>query len=82
MATFEAVTSKADLATLDQEDIVQGYLEGLLNEPEPGHNRGRAVWHGWRNGMVDGGWRQKDVAQAELARAVVGRRAPAGETLH
>jgi hypothetical protein len=26
-----------------------------------------SYWHGWRNGMVDGGHRPKDAAQAALA---------------
>lgn len=68
------VTTLAELDMLESHEIVEGYWDGLDNEPEPGGNRTKAYWHGWRNGMVDGGHRQKDAAQAKLARVVaVGR---------
>lgn len=72
---FFPVHTKADLDQLDADEITTGYLEGLDGEPEPGHNRGRAFWHGWRNGMTDRGRIPKDRAMADLAREVVGRRA-------
>jgi hypothetical protein len=65
------VTTLPDLAGLDNAEVVEGYLDGADNSPAPGGNRSRSYWHGWRNGMVDGGHAAKDDAQAELARVVV-----------
>ena len=71
MTEWRPVETVADLETLDQDEIIQGYWDGLDNEPEPGNNRSRSYWHGWRNGMVDGGHREKDDSQAILAHNVV-----------
>lgn len=57
-----------DLARLDAEEIRLGYMDGRGDGPEPGHNRSRSYWHGWRNGAADGRHRDADAAQAELAR--------------
>lgn len=48
------VTTVAELDTLDDDEILEGYLDGFSGEPEPGDNRSKAYWHGWRNGRVDG----------------------------
>ena len=61
------VYTLADLESLNTEEIMEGYRDGFANEPEPGNNRSRAYWHGWRNGMLDGHHREKDEAQAQLA---------------
>jgi len=54
MATFDAVTTVKDLASLDQGEIVEGYMDGLdPDTPAPGENRGRSYWHGWQNGRAD-----------------------------
>jgi hypothetical protein len=66
MIAPEPVTTFAELDCLDQDDIDEGYWEGRQNAPEPGHNRGKAYWHGWRNGMVDGGHAQPDAAMLLL----------------
>jgi hypothetical protein len=65
------VTSPDELVDLVSEEVVDGYRDGLKGEPEPGGNRSRAYWHGWRNGAVDGGHRRKDDAMAALAKDVV-----------
>lgn len=54
-----------------REEVSEGYRDGFAGEKEPGDNRSKAYWHGWRNGAVDGGHREKDAAQAELARQVL-----------
>lgn len=64
---FLPVQSFADLEQLNAEDIRDGYHAGRAGDPEPGHNHGRAYWHGWRNGMVDSGRMEKDAAMARLA---------------
>lgn len=64
------VTTIAELDQLDSDEMYQGYRDGRDGDPEPRGNRTRAYWHGWRNGAVDGGHREKDAAQAMLAAAV------------
>lgn len=70
MTEFAPVRTAADLATLDDEDVVSGYFDGLRGEPEPGNNRSRSYWHGWKNGMVDSRRREQDEHQAALAKEV------------
>ncbi len=70
---FEPVRTKADLDTLDHDDIVQGYMSAARGDPEPGPNRGRAYWHGWRNAMIDLGEWQPDDASRALAHEVCPR---------
>jgi len=65
------VTTLDDLASLDQGEVIEGYRAGLDGWPEPGNNRSRSYWHGWRNGALDGKHIEKDAAHAELARVVV-----------
>lgn len=43
----------ADLETLDEDAIGEGYRTAEQGDPEPGPNRGRAFWHGWCNRMRD-----------------------------
>lgn len=62
-----------ELDTLDHGEVVEGYFDGRKNEPEPGNNRSKSYWHGWRNGMVDGHHAEKDAAQARLAHAFLKR---------
>ncbi len=71
------VTTAADLLALDTSEVLEGYCDGFKGEPEPGNNRSLSYWHGWRNGAVDGGHREPDAAQAELA----GNVAPHGKLL-
>lgn len=66
--TFEPVRTLADLNSLNEDDIVEGYLSAERGDPEPGENRGRAFWHGWRNRMRDIGELPSDDAATQLAR--------------
>lgn len=66
MAEFDKVERAADLALLDSGEIVAGYRDGLGGGAEPGSNRSRSFWHGWRNGMVDSGRIALDGAQHAL----------------
>lgn len=66
MANFEPVRTKADLETLDQADILEGYMSAERGDPEPGPNRGRSYWHGWRNRMIDMGVLPVDEASMQL----------------
>lgn len=67
------ITTPADLEALDKAEVMEGYMDGLSGDSEPGDNRSPSYWHGWRNGAVDGGHREKDIAQVLLARAVVAK---------
>lgn len=77
------VSTLEELDQLDPDEMYAGYRDGRDGEPEPGGNRSRAFWHGWRNGAVDGGHRAKDEAQAALAaivhREMLGSRRKHGE---
>ena len=53
MSEFAPVRTLADLDSLSHEEIYEGYRDGLGGEPEPGNNRSRSYWHGWRNGHND-----------------------------
>lgn len=68
---FEPVRTKADLDTLDDDEIVEGYRSARQGDPEPGSNRGRAYWHGWRCAMMDLGQMPIDEAARQLAAEVV-----------
>jgi hypothetical protein len=67
---FPPVRTKADLDCLDEGDIVEGYRSAERGDPEPGENRGRSFWHGWRNRMIDKGELPKDEAAEQLARDI------------
>ena len=65
----EPIKDAADLAELDDADLLEGYRDGRAGEPEPKGNRSKSYWHGWRNGAVDGGHRKVDAAGMSLARS-------------
>lgn len=58
---------------LINDEVVEGYRSGYRGETEPGSDKSRSFFHGWRNGRVDGGHDQIDCAQQEFARAYVAR---------
>ena len=72
-SAFRPVSTLADLETLDSNDIVAGYSTTERGDPEPGENRGRAFWHGWRNRMMDFGEIEHDTAALQLAHEFVER---------
>ena len=71
MRTFQPVRTAAELETLNEIDIVEGYLSAQRGDPEPGANRGKAFWHGWRNRMIDYGVIPQDDASRALVREVL-----------
>lgn len=73
---FTPVRTKAELGTLDEAEMVDGYLSAERGDPEPGANRGKAFWHGWRNRMTDLGELPMDDASRELAHELCPRRTP------
>lgn len=76
---FEPVRTLADLETLDRDQIVEGHLSAERGDPEPGPNRGRSFWHGWRNRMIDLGELPGDDASRALAREYVAAQRRAAE---
>lgn len=64
---FLPVGTLADLETLDQVEVLEGYRAAERGDPEPGENRGRSFWHGWRNRMIDFGLLPTDDASRSLA---------------
>lgn len=74
MSEFKPVESKSDLDRLDDDEIVAGYLSGHRGEDEPGSDKSRSFWHGWRNGRTDRGLAPLDVHQQRLCHEVVGVR--------
>jgi hypothetical protein len=68
---FKPVSTLADLNSLDVEQIIEGYRTTRRGDPEPGANRGRAFWHGWRNRMMDYGEIPQDDASRQLVREFV-----------
>jgi hypothetical protein len=64
------VTTTEELRTLDEAAMVRGYRAGLGNAAD-WTERERGYWHGYLNGMGDGGHAKASAEQAELARACV-----------
>jgi hypothetical protein len=55
MGEFAPITTLAELDALDDAEVCEGYRDGRAGEPEPGNNRSRSYWHGWRCGQMDAG---------------------------
>ena len=70
---FKPVCTLAELEALDENEIIEGYVSTGRDDPEPGANRGRSFWHGWRNRMIDYGVIPSDNASRQLAREWVQR---------
>ena len=65
MSEREPIKTLDALNKLSSDEVVEGYFDGLNNEP-CGGNRSVDYWHGWRNGMVDGKHVEIDDAQRIL----------------
>jgi hypothetical protein len=70
---FDRVRTLADLDSLDPAEILEGYVSAERGDPEPGPNRGRGVWHGWRCRMIDHGDIPNDPIHLALTAAYVAR---------
>jgi hypothetical protein len=76
MMGFAPASTLEELDTLSESDIVEGYTSAQCGDPEPGENRGKAFWVGWRNAMMDKGVIPIDAAARKLAAAWVERSRP------
>lgn len=70
---FAPVSTLTDLDSLDDEQMLEGHLSAERGDPEPGQNRGRSFWHGWRTRMMDLGEIEIDDIHRELVEAFVAR---------
>lgn len=73
MSCFAPVKTVAELESLDQAEILEGYMSAERGDPEPGENRGRAFWFGWCNRQRDYGVIPPDPIHTALAREWVNR---------
>lgn len=69
MTEFSPVQTVDDFRTLDDGEILEGYLDGFHGEAAPCSGRSRSYWHGWRNGRVDSGHCLPDAAYLALVDA-------------
>jgi len=69
MAEFRSVQTVSDFKTLDDGDILEGYLDGFHATGTPDSRRSRGYWHGWRNGVIESGQLPPDAAYNRLASA-------------
>jgi hypothetical protein len=67
MAEFSPITTVTDFKHLDDGEVLEGYFDGFHGGSAPGSDRSRSFWHGWRNGRVDAGLFEPDLAQRLLA---------------
>lgn len=62
---YQPVRNVADFHSLDEAEVLIGYMDGIAGLSLD-HEVSRSYWHGWRNGLVDGGFIEADEAQLEL----------------
>ena len=53
MAEFFPAEAISDFKTLDDGDVLEGYLDGFHGAAAPDSTRSRGYWHGWQNGMIE-----------------------------
>ena len=73
----EEIVSTIDaFRSLDEGEMLCGYLDGFHGGTLPPHGCSRSYLHGWRNGMIESDRLAPDAAYMELQRAfAVGKRA-------
>lgn len=69
MAEFGTVETVADFRTLDEGEVLEGYLDGFEAAGVPDSSRSRSYWHGWRNGVIESKRMPPDAAYCRLAGA-------------
>lgn len=72
MSEYAPLRTKVELETINDDECVAGYRAGLQGDREPGSDKSRSFWHGWRNGMMDSKRMPHDADAAALARDYVG----------
>ena len=74
MSEFMPVATLTDLNDLNTDEIVEGYRAGSHMLDEPGSDKSRSFWHGWRNAQMDYGRLMHDAAATRLVREYLGAR--------
>jgi hypothetical protein len=69
----EPVTTLAEYDALDPGDVIDGYEAARRGRPEPGDDRSRGYWHGWRVYMMGSGALPTTSEQRALSEAVRAR---------
>ncbi|MBO1073781.1 hypothetical protein [Roseomonas marmotae] len=69
MQFFQPVETLSDFYSLDEGDVLCGYMDGIQGLPCDVQQVSRSYWHGWRNGVVDGGFIEPDEAHQKLEAA-------------
>ncbi len=69
MGEFHPVKTVAEFKTLDDGEVLEGYLDGFHAAGTPNSSRSRSYWHGWRNGMIESYRMRPDKAYLRLAAA-------------
>ncbi|MGI4977734.1 MAG: hypothetical protein ACRYG6_12405 [Janthinobacterium lividum] len=75
MNSYEPVRTISEFRTLDDGEVLEGYLDGFNGEPIVTGGRSRSYMHGWRNGMIESERWPPDDAYFELQNAFETRRA-------
>lgn len=65
-----AIENADQLPLLDSDEVVKGYRAGFAGR-KIDVNASYSFIHGWKNGAVDGGHREKDHSQCALAHSYV-----------
>lgn len=74
MSEYQPLTTIADYDALDTDECVAGYRAGLAGETqEPGSDKSKSYWHGWRNAMIDRGFAPPDAASAAFVAVCMAR---------
>lgn len=69
MNEFHPVNTVTEFKTLDDGEVLEGYLDGFHAAGTPDSTRSRSYWHGWRNGMIESRRMLPDTAYLRLAAA-------------
>ena len=67
MSEYMPVATIEEFRTLDEAEILLGYLAGVEGQPIASSSVSRSFHHGWRNGLVDAGLSDALPAQIALA---------------
>jgi hypothetical protein len=71
MSEYQPLSTRAELQHLNMDECLEGYRSGLAGDAEPGTDKSKSFWHGWRNGAMDRGLIAPDAASIQLANEIV-----------
>lgn len=62
---FKPITTVKEFKNINSDDAVEGYMKGIKGKVFD-NNKSRSYYHGYLNGLNDGGFRKMDNNQKEL----------------